>query len=328
MNQDLIKSIITRYELNMDYKIIGMSIEDQTNYLIQSIINDLYEKIDTSKIIVYIYNDDLISLIGYNILKTIQMIKPFKLRIFGKIKKTKKMIKAKEKFISKRKINKILSKNFIISSFNPIYKVKNLNHISKKIFCLYNYQLMDKFTPEELKMAQEFYHIGYIKDYQKIDGKKINVLDIKELDKLQENFNNIKDFYKWGKNEFDGPAPKCMMLWIEEDSAQECLQKAEQFDGIVLYFYSDKEELAILNSPSYNVSVKWKVNRIDKGNNCLNYELGEDIYLYYSSNEALESITFEGNWPEEEKRKITDLAHFMKLASEWQIAGVDNIIIK
>ena len=97
----IMKTLILRYRLNMDYKIEDLSLEKQTNFLINDIINDLYKKIDNSKIIVYEYNDDLISLIGYNILKAVQAIKPFELKICGKKpKKTKKKIKAKESFIS------------------------------------------------------------------------------------------------------------------------------------------------------------------------------------------------------------------------------------
>ena len=93
----IMKKLIIRYRLNMDYKIEDLSLEKQTNFLINDIINDLYKKIDNSKIIVYEYNDDLISLIGYNILKAVQAIKPFELKICGKKpKKTKKKIKAKE----------------------------------------------------------------------------------------------------------------------------------------------------------------------------------------------------------------------------------------
>ena len=105
----IMKTLILRYRLNMDYKIEDLSLEKQTNFLINDIINDLYKKIDNSKIIVYEYNDDLISLIGYNILKAVQAIKPFELKICGKKpKKTKKKIKAKESFISQRKIKKLI----------------------------------------------------------------------------------------------------------------------------------------------------------------------------------------------------------------------------
>ena len=48
----IMKTLILRYRLNMDYKIEDLSLEKQTNFLINDIINDLYKKIDNSKIIV------------------------------------------------------------------------------------------------------------------------------------------------------------------------------------------------------------------------------------------------------------------------------------
>jgi hypothetical protein len=103
--------------------------------LINKVINDFinkYEKDFNKKIFVFEFNDDLISTIGYKILIAISAIKPeFNFTIYGKAKKAKKQINyKKEKFISKRKLKKNKDNIIFISSFNPIYKVANLNRSS------------------------------------------------------------------------------------------------------------------------------------------------------------------------------------------------------
>ena len=310
----IMKKLILRYRLNMDYKIEGLSLEKQTNFLINDIINDLYKKIDSSKIIVYEYNDDLISLIGYDVLKAIQSIKPFKLKIYGKKpKKTRKMIKAKESFISQRKVKKLIkdSKCFIISSFSPIYKVGNVKHISNKFDFQYDYRLMDRFTPDEISMSQKFYHIGYIKDYQKINGEKINVFD-KELGNIQKRIDNVKSYLDW--NEFkDYEVPACLMLWLDEDEEQneQLLQKAEQFDGLVFYFNTSSFNIPpILKNITYNWMVKHTANRFNTEDydsyNYLVYSAASHFYQYYWDKGCPNiKCEFSGNWPQEKRDKIT-----------------------
>lgn len=313
----IMKDIILRYRLNMDYKIEGLSLEKQTNFLINDIINDLYKKIDGSKIIVYEYNDDLISLIGYNVLKAVQAIKPFKLKIYGKKpKKTKKMIKAKENFISQRKVKKLIkdSKCLIISSFSPIYKVGKIEHISNKINFTdhYDYKIMERFTPEEISMSQKFYHIGYIKDYQKINGKKINVFD-RELDTIQKKINDVESYLDW--NEFeDYVVPACLILWIDDTDDvynEQLLQKAEQFDGLVFYFYvNGLKAPAILSNVTYNLLVKHTINRFNSKDydsyNYLAYCTVSQFYQYWWDKGCADvKCKFIGNWPQERKEKIT-----------------------
>lgn len=309
----IMKKLILRYRLNMDYRIEGLSLEKQTNFLINDIINDLYKKIDSSKIIVYEYNDDLISLIGYNVLKAIQSIKPFKLKIYGKKpKKTKKMIKAKESFISQRKVKKLIkdSKCFIISSFSPIYKVGNVGHISNKFDFQYNYELMNRFTPDEISVSQKFYHIGYIKDYQKINGEKINVFD-KELNSIQKKIDNVETYLNWDKFE-NYDVPNCLMLWLDENEEQneQLLQKAEQFDGLVFYFYSKEYEAPILSNITYNFMVKHTANRINRADydsyNYLAYNAASNFYQYYWDKGCPNiKCEFSGNWPQEARDRIT-----------------------
>lgn len=315
----IMKMLILRYRLNMDYKIEDLSLEKQTNFLINDIINDLYKKIDNSKIIVYEYNDDLISLIGYNILKAVQAIKPFELKICGKKpKKTKKKIKIKENFISQRKVKKLIksSKSFLISSFSPIYKVGNISHISNNFSFYYDYELMNRFTPDEISMSQKFYHIGYIKDYQKINGQKINVFD-KDLGNIQEKIDKVESYLDWNKFE-NYDVPDCLMLWIEDGDNEDVyyrneklLQEAEQFNGLVFYFYANPSNTpAILKNVTYNLVIKHTVNRFNMKDydsyNYLSYNAAGDFYQYYWDKGCSDiKCKFSGNWPQEEKDRIT-----------------------
>lgn len=315
----IMKTLILRYRLNMDYKIEDLSLEKQTNFLINDIINDLYKRIDNSKIIVYEYNDDLISLIGYNILKAVQAIKPFELKICGKKpKKTKKKIKAKESFISQRKVKKLIknSKAFLISSFSPIYKVGNINHISNNSSFYYDYELMNRFTPDEISMSQKFYHIGYIKDYQKINGQKINVFD-KDLGNIQEKIDKVESYLNWNKFE-NYDVPDCLMLWIEDGDSEDVyyhneqlLQEAERFNGLVFYFYANPSNIpAILKNVTYNLVIKHTVNRFNEKDydsyNYLSYNAASDFYQYYWDKGCSDiKCKFNGNWPQEEKDRIT-----------------------
>lgn len=61
-------------------------------------------------------------------------------------------------------MNKMNKENILfISSFNPIYKVMNIDKKYNKIDNINTFYIIDKFTPYEIKQAQIFYHIDYIK---------------------------------------------------------------------------------------------------------------------------------------------------------------------
>lgn len=104
-------------------------------------------------------------------LKSLLNITDFNLLICGKHRKTKKYLDKKQKFISKRKMKKLQENGDVlnISVFNPLYNVVE----SDKIFNDFpnTWEPMRKFTPDEIKQAQVFYHIGYIKN-DIIDDKR------------------------------------------------------------------------------------------------------------------------------------------------------------
>ena len=265
MNKMLMNKLL-RFELNLDYPMDNYSIEDQTNLLINKKINEfisIYAKDFNSKVFVYNYNDDIISLIGYEILLSIKSLYPnFKFYLYGKKRKTKKYLENKQKFISLRKIHKICCKgenNIIaINSYNSIYKVINYNKLSK-VFV--DYELMEQFTPKEIFIAQTFYHIGYIKK-----------------DLIQNNNKDIIAFQNWIEFRGDIDLEKFDIRNLREkvkvllmkcgDSDEEIGKKMMEVDNsedVILYFHNGKD--LIINDKAYNFILKKTDNRLNEWNN-------------------------------------------------------------
>ena len=153
--------IIYNY-LNLDYPNGLISYSDQTNKTICKIMNDfinIYKNDFDFKTFILVSQDDIYSLIAYNILKNIQGMYKFNLKIIGKRKNTKEFIK-KNNFINKFKLKKIKQDNIIyISCFNPIYKVKNNKNTFKELRANNCYNIIDKFTPLQFQIISEFYAI-------------------------------------------------------------------------------------------------------------------------------------------------------------------------
>ena len=217
--------------------------ETQTNLLINKIMNDFISYIEGSynklqkTTFIYEYNDDLPSLIGYKILLNIQTIKTdFEFMLYGKAKKTKKYLVEKQKFCSKWKLKRIINP-FVISGFNPIYKVVDKEYCSNKMI-IPRYNLIEQFTPQELYTAQLFYHIGYIKN---------DIFCRKE-------YRHIEEFKRWCAG---GPKEHTLIpyyirplisnelitaAWFNDDNEKnnELMQKIQDSDNMVFYFYNNK----------------------------------------------------------------------------------------
>lgn len=165
--------------LNLDYSNLLIPYDKQTNKTLDKKMNNFihqFKKDFEDKVFILEYNDDLLSLISYKIIKTLQNLCHFKLQIYGKIRKTK------EYFIEKEIIcKKIPKENYhLISVFNPIYKVINACRNSNKLIMKSDFCIIDVFTPEQFKILSEYYGI-----------KNIKMLDNK----------NIKDFSKFCQDE-------------------------------------------------------------------------------------------------------------------------------
>lgn len=181
---------VQHYNLNMFYP-CGFEAEVECNWRIEQIINNflqLYKNELETHTFILEYYDDTISMICYRMLKAISAISPINLIIYGKCKKTKKMIPKDQKKIGSFRLNRKLKKDnniIFISPFNPLYKVAQ----HKVIFNKFNYPMwepLSSFTPEQLKTLRIFYHIDYIKD---------DIIDDKLI---------AKNFQSWCENNLTG----------------------------------------------------------------------------------------------------------------------------
>ena len=289
MKHELIDKLI-HYNLDLDYNYCD-NIEQQTNILITYIINDFinkYEKDFNSKIFVYEFNDDFISLIGYTILLNIQSIKTnFNFKLSSKPKKTKKFFKRKEKPIKKKELKEKNNK-VLISSFNSIYEVIQRKENSKKIVDP-DYYLMGKFTPEELICCKKFYGIQDYKGDFSMDTKFLRFWTYLTLEtdyRVSEDYILLRNLLS-----FCGPLNnfKIKLVWLKNNIEDDCklLQEYEQSDDILLYYFNGKTPL-VLKDLNYNLVVKKKTNRVGQ-NNLNNYKIIKKL--------KKDQVEFVGNWP-------------------------------
>lgn len=268
------QSKLIHYNYNLDYPIQGYNIEEQTNHLINIKINDIINKYSKSKKKYFIleYKDDLISVIAFKMLNAISSISNFDFYIYGKIKKTKKLLQSINpnkkvfktykayKTISLKKL-RLLSKNETVyfSIYNPIYNVipntEFYNNLGVSLG-LEVFYLVKEFTPQEFFTARDFYGINYISN------------------EIDESSSAIKSYQKW----IDLPgrcivppalqAEICYPEYInvvylnndwKEDS--EILNNVEQSDYLTFYFYKDKPDiLKDVSNIIYSTYVKNKSN--------------------------------------------------------------------
>lgn len=297
------------FDLNLDYQIKGLNVETQTNILINKYINDFYNKFkDTfeNKVFIYEYNDDLISLIGYNILLIVKSIEPkFNFYLYGNKKRTRKYLKS-QKFYSYNQIKKNKDNIILISSFNPIYKVGKFFK-SSKVFSFNkkdirtlikpSFELMRQFTPDELFTAQKFYGIGYIKNYKKLNN--IDIKDNKVIDFNKYLYNNNTDLNncfldvvppQQNIGNLQSSAPRHIIaVYVTPDIEQtnNYLQYIEQSDKIVLYYGKWNK---LLDDNNFKFLVKYTSNR--------------PLYTEFNNTTLLKSfiennydIEFLGDWP-------------------------------
>lgn len=139
--------------------------ENQTNYTLCCIMNNFiakYKKDFNNKIFILEYNDDIYSTIAYRILKNLQGVFNFNLKVKGSCKIYEKEINKKDKIsIIDRIVNRKKNRIFI-SCYNPIYDVisSNATHIktnSEKFF------IINRFTKEQFKIMCKFFCVKDIR---------------------------------------------------------------------------------------------------------------------------------------------------------------------
>ena len=181
---------LQHHNLNMFYS-VGFDINAECNWRIEQLINHFLiiykDKLETHTFILE-YQDDTISLICYRMLKAISAIAPINIIIYGKCKKTKKLLPKEQKKIGRIRLKRRLKKNnnvIFICPYNPLYKVasKEFNSINLGYDSWYP---MESFTPDQLKTLRVFYHIDYIEN---------DIID----DKIY-----TKNFQSWCNNQLTG----------------------------------------------------------------------------------------------------------------------------
>ncbi len=252
---------LLHYSLNLDYPNPILTLESQTNFLIQKQLNYFLNFFNPKdKILILEYQDDTISLIVYRLLKSITNIKNFQLFFYGRKFNTRSYVK-KEKFITKRKLNKLINSNKVIyiSVDNPIYQViKN----KKKFNYFPNITVhpIQNFTLEEIKAAQIFYHIGYIKN-DIIETKETKLYT--ELEK-----GNIDSSLNLDSIEVVENSIVLINLTDSLEENEKVLNKVENLNGIFIYnfnknFEEIKENKDLMNQLyTFGIYLKNKSNII------------------------------------------------------------------
>lgn len=243
VTKTLLKAKLEHYNLNMYYP-CGFTLEAESNFYIQQKIKEFlnqYKDLTETHTFVLEYHDDILSLICYRMLKVISSFSSFNLVIYGKVKRTKEMIKDVKK-IHSIKLKRLIKQNKIIyiSPFNPLYKVA----FSKDNFKKFNIPIwypIQNFTPAQLEAIRLFYHIGYIKN------------DIIE-DKIVKN--NLQ-------------------YWCE--NSQICENNAWRDININLDNSPYKNDIIVLNLTSSIEKNKLLLQEIENTNSIVLYHLPEDI---------------------------------------------------
>ena len=291
-------SKIQHFHLNLDY-LANENVENWTNSLINRKINNVmrqYSKNFRTKKFILEFNDDLVSLIAYNILNRLSDISDFSFYIFGKAKRTKNYIYKKDKknFISLRKIRKIKDQCIYVSVFNFIYNVipqkRKFNNLGISLG-IDTIDLMRDFTPQELFTAQQFYGIGYIND-----GFYYKNLSLSGYNNWVENPCNyaVPPMVKF-ENQIKGV--QLVYLDGNMNNNVEVLRQVEQTDDVVMFFTENEEvteeQQKLLSSFAHWVKMKSNIPKKEYMN-LNNYNLANAFCHDYTS-------MFIGNWTTRQK---------------------------
>ena len=289
---------LLHFALNLNYRQKNITIENQTNQLINFIINDFvkqYKDYFNSKYVVLEFQEDDLSLIAYNILKAIQAVFPFQLLIYNKNKKLKaylkneKKKKKKEKRIGNFALQRLLKKDKIIfiSCYNPIYQVAKIEKTFKEFNCPY-YKILEKFTPDDLKISFEFYNIP-IPDSHFIYNRKSNGFADFCNGQLNDNF----DYRVLSRHAQS--IEKIYIVKLTEDNEKDSELLNEVVDENYPVFYAN--ETPILES-EFQYYLKNKSNICGYWNK--NFEIAKNIQKCFNC-----EVIFIGNFSDKEKEDWT-----------------------
>ena len=257
-----------------------------------------YEKDLDKKFVILEFQNDTISLIAYNILKNLQSIFHFSLLIYGKKKILKKYFKSqktkrKEKFIFKRTMNKLMKNNkgILVTVRHPIYKVANSNKTFNNFIPSYN--IMERFTIEEIKKAIEFYNIPTTET----EFNSQNIIDLDNL--CQGKLTNIEQLASYFSIEV--PNITIVKLTGEQETDNELLNDIADSNDLVFYHLEKKiDDYPILKS-EFQFYLK------NKGNipRAAFLNINTKRLVKYLINKIPKKITFIGDFSEKEKKEWT-----------------------
>ncbi len=166
---DAVKAKILHHSLNLDYQQNGISAENQVNQFINYIMNSFllkfHEEDFKTKYFVLEFQNDMLSLITYNMLKALQSVYNFQILIYGKHSQLNSYIKRyknhknKERTINIFTFNRLKKENrmVLISCYNPIYQVVNITKKFNKFDLCFNF--IERMTQKEIFIAKDFYDI-------------------------------------------------------------------------------------------------------------------------------------------------------------------------
>lgn len=289
---NILNNYLIYHALNLDYPNEILNYEDQTNKTINNIMNDFinkYKKDFNNKYFILISQNDIYSLIAYNILKNIQGLYDFKLKVYKNNGLTKKDINKKD-FISYFKLKTINQKNIIyISCFNPILKVKNNNNMFRKLSGENSYNIIEKFTPKQFEIIIKFYNLyksKLFKSYQVRDIDFEHFISDLSLPHYYINkyFNNL---IEQSKNK------EIYLIKFEGDEKDfKIFDEIITTNNICLYFFENKVEDFLKRNLNVFINSSNIINKYNSNNYSLAYECLRQNFKYQLI----------GNWTTQENK--------------------------
>lgn len=252
------------HNMNLDYQTIS-DYEHQTDRTLNRIMNkfvaDYKDYFDTHTFVLE-YQDNIFGVLTYYILKNIQGVYSFDLKVYGKIKKTKKLFYNKKDIIKKWKL-KQLTNTIKINCFNPLYYVefdeKDFNDLSNSI------SIIERFTPIQLQHLCNFFNIKKEENIE-IAESAINIKQfyITLLFLNSYRHSSLKSIYK---EKYSNPIPglcKYYLTGTEEDFSIFDRILKEEGNTINFYYCPEDKEKWVKDNLNYYINSR---NAAQKGIN-------------------------------------------------------------
>lgn len=293
------RKLIQQFNLGLDLFKADDNVENKTNLLINKVINDLALSLTADSTVIFHNNDDTASMVCYRLLKVAQNSKNFKLYLYGSRMRTGNMISKEDKFINRWKVKKLLKQNAVLAiPYNPLYKVIGASEKYSKFLSEAKEVVrpIEKFNLIELRTAQLFYHIGYVKK-DNMTYERLTTYEWEEYDKMcRLNPKNIISFSEEISSTLYPPQKKVYGAWLTGDLQTDTItiNMLEDVDGLIFYFYEGEEPCILKSGFEY-----WLKSAANTPVNGINVNINIDLY-----NEICNNVCLVGDFPEEISKKI------------------------